>query len=54
MKYMKPTLKIEVAQACNMIAESLPINSGTTVDGGNALTKESAWSMWDDDDTPEE
>ena len=46
MKYIKPTIKIEEAQACNMLAESLGINGDTTVDGGDALTKESAWDIW--------
>lgn len=48
MKYIKPTLKIEKAQAAQMLAESLAINSDTTVDGGDALTKEAAWDIWED------
>ena len=50
MKYIKPALKIEEAQVVNMLAESLAINSGTTVDGSAALTKESDWDMWSDED----
>ena len=50
MKYIKPALKIESAQVVNMLAESLAINSGTTVDGSAALTKESDWDMWSDED----
>ena len=47
MKYIKPYIKIEEAQAAQMLAESLAINSGTTVDGGQALTKEdNAWDIW--------
>ena len=48
MKYVKPSIKIEEAQAVQMLAESLTINSDTTVDGSNALTKEDNWSIWGD------
>ena len=47
--YIKPTFKIELAQAAQMLAESLPI-SDTTVDGGDALTKEVDWAIWDNDE----
>ncbi len=50
MKYIKPTMKIEEAQVVNMLAESLPINDETKVDGGNALTKEDSWDIWSDED----
>jgi hypothetical protein len=51
MKYVKPSIKIEEAMAAQMLAESLTINSGTTVDGSNALTKEDEdWNMWEDED----
>ena len=50
MKYIKPILKVEDAQVVSMLAESLPINSGTTVDGGAALTKENDWDLWSDDE----
>jgi hypothetical protein len=50
MKYIKPTIKIDEAQAVNMLAESLTINTGTEVDGGDALTKEDAWSIWSDEE----
>ena len=43
MKYIKPALKIEEAQVVSMLAESLVINGDTTVDGGEALTKENSW-----------
>jgi hypothetical protein len=49
MKYIKPALRVELAQAAQMLAESLPI-SDTTVDGGNALTKENDWDLWSDDE----
>ena len=46
-KYIKPALQIEEAQAAQMLAESLAINTGTTVDGGDALTKEdNSWDIW--------
>ncbi len=44
-----PALQIEEAQAAQMLAESLTINSDTTVDGSQALTKEeAAWDIWED------
>ena len=47
MKYIKPSFKIEEAQAAQMLAESLAINNDTTVDGGDALTKEdNSWDIW--------
>ena len=50
MKYIKPSIKIEEAQAAQMLAESLAINTGTKVDGGAALTKEdNAWDIWADE-----
>ena len=49
MKYIKPALRVELAQAAQMLAESLPI-SDTPVDGGNALTKENDWDLWSDDE----
>ena len=48
--YIKPTFKIELAQAAQMLAESLAINSDTQVDGGAALTKENDWAIWSDDE----
>ena len=33
-----------------MLAESLPINKDTTVDGADALTKEDNWEDWSDED----
>ena len=45
-----PALKAEEAQAAQMLAESLAINSNTTVDGSQALTKEdNAWDIWGDE-----
>ena len=50
MKYIKPSIKVEEAQAVQMLAESLAINNGTTVDGSQALTKESVdWDIWGED-----
>ena len=46
-KYMVPALQVEEAQAAQMLAESLAINNDTTVDGGDALTKEdNSWDIW--------
>ena len=46
-KYLAPALQVEEAQAAQMLAESLAINSEVTVDGSNALTKEdAAWDIW--------
>ena len=50
MKYIKPALKVELAQPAMMLAESLAINGDTTVDGGQALTKEDSWAIWSDED----
>jgi len=47
MKYIKPSMQVEEAQAAQMLAESLAINSGTTVSGNDALTKEEAWDIWE-------
>ena len=44
-----PALQVEEAQAAQMLAESLTINSDTTVAGSQALTKEeAAWDIWED------
>ena len=51
MTYIKPALKIESAQVVSMLAESLVIDDDTTVDGGDALTKEDgAWEIWSDEE----
>ena len=50
MKYIKPSIKVEEAQVVSMLAESLTINSETTVDGGDALAKEDSWAIWSDED----
>ena len=47
--YLIPSTKVEEAQAAQMLAESLAIKSDTTVDGGEALTKEDAWNIWADE-----
>jgi hypothetical protein len=44
--YIKPSIKIEEAEAAQMLAESLPIKT-TPVDGGDALTKDdNSWDIW--------
>ena len=46
-KYFAPAMQVEEAQAAQMLAESLSINTGTSVDGSQALTKEdNAWDIW--------
>ena len=50
MRYIKPALRVESAQVVNMLAESLVINGDTTVDGGDALTKENNWDIWSDEE----
>ena len=50
MMYIKPTLRIEEAQVTNMLAESLVIDTTTTVDGSQALTKENSWDIWSEED----
>ncbi len=48
-KYICPALQVEVAQAAQMLAESLKI-SDTTVDGSQALTKEDDdWNIWNEE-----
>jgi len=46
-KYIVPALQVEEAQAAQMLAESLAVNSDTKVDGSDALTKEDAWDVWE-------
>ena len=50
MRYIKPAFKIESADVVNMLAESLIIDNDTTVDGGDALTKEDSWEIWSDEE----
>ena len=48
--YICPAIELEEAQASSMLAESLTIDNSTTVDGSNALTKESVdWDIWGED-----
>ena len=49
MKYVKPSIELNEAQAAQTLAESLSINSDKTVDGSEALTKEDAWDSWSED-----
>lgn len=47
--YLIPAMQEEIAQAAQMLAESLNI-SNETVDGSNALTKEdNSWDIWGDE-----
>ena len=47
--YVIPALYAEEAQVVQMLAESLNIHNDTTVDGGQALTKENYdWEIWED------
>ena len=51
MKYVKPSIETNEAQAAQMLAESLKIDTKTPVDGGQALTKEdNAWDIWGDEE----
>jgi hypothetical protein len=50
MKYIKPASRVESAQVVNMLAESLVINGEITVNGNQALTKESSWDIWSDEE----
>ncbi len=49
MKYTKPTIQLNEAQASSMLAESLSVVSDKTVDGSEALTKENDWNIWNED-----
>ena len=50
MKYIKPLIQVEEAQAAQMLAESLII-SDTTVDGSKALAKEdNSWDIWNEEE----
>ena len=49
-KYLQPASRVEEAQVANMLAESLKIDGTTTVNGSDALTKESDWDLWSDED----
>ena len=48
--YLIPAFKVEEAEVVNMLAESLVIDGDTTVDGGDALTKEDSWEIWSDEE----
>ena len=49
-EYFAPASRVESAQVVSMLAESLVINGDTTVDGGDALTKEDSWAIWSDEE----
>ncbi|MBR6141046.1 MAG: hypothetical protein IKQ37_04710 [Bacteroidaceae bacterium] len=48
--YLIPALKVEEAQAAQMLAESLGINGDHKVSGNDALTKEDVWDILDDEE----
>lgn len=48
-KYVVPALQVNETEVSHMLAESLAIKD-TSVDGGDALTKEDAWDIWSDED----
>lgn len=49
MKYIKPSIEINEAQAAQMLAESLLIYDDT-IDGSSALAKEDdTWNIWDEE-----
>lgn len=49
MKYTKPSIQPNEAQAAQMLAESLKL-SDTPVDGSEALTKKNDdWNIWNED-----
>ena len=48
--YLIPAFQVEEAEVANMLAESLVIDGDTTVDGGDALTKEDSWEIWSDEE----
>lgn len=52
MNYIKPSMEVRDASATEMLAASLPIGEGT-VDGGDALTKENKWDIFNEEDTEE-
>ena len=45
-------MEVRDASATEMLAASLPIGEGT-VDGGDALTKENKWDIFNEEDTEE-
>ena len=45
-------MSIASASSCSMLAASLPIGEGT-VDGGDALTKENTWDIFNEEETEE-
>ena len=52
MNYIKPSMEVRDASATEMLAASLPIGAGT-VDGGDALTKENKWDIFDEEEVKE-
>lgn len=46
--YIKPAMQVNETQVLNLMAVSLNINSSVEVDGGEALSREDEWSVWED------
>lgn len=51
--YVSPCVEAASAEACEMLAASLPIGEGT-VDGGDALVKKNDWDIFGDEDADAE
>ena len=47
--YLKPSMQEEEAQMTTIVATNLPFGN-KTVDGGDALVKDSSWDIWGDAD----
>ena len=50
--YVSPCVEVASAEACEMLAASLPIGEGT-VNGGDALTKKNDWDVFGEEDDEE-
>ena len=50
--YVSPRLEAASSETVEMLAASLPIGEGT-VDGGDALTKENKWDIFNEEETEE-
>lgn len=48
-KYLKPAVILTVVESTTMIAASLPIISGGSQSGGDALGKENNWDIFGDE-----
>ena len=50
--YVSPCMEVASAQACEMLAASMPIGEGT-VNGGDALVKENKWDIFGEEEDEE-